>query len=303
MSDLTRPIGEVLDLIKEDHPDITVSKIRFLESKGLISPERSDAGYRQFDQYDVDKLNWVLDQQKTYGLSLKVIKEQLLANDQVDVGKLSTMSSPSDTHNFVPPTLSFSEAFPKGFSKEIKNKPIPSLPGESSKVKSTEMLESKEDSQENVVIDLNRAANVQNLETKPNIEANAEPDTEISRVETANVIAETKEDSSLPRSAINILADLVGCRADQIKLLMDLGFFKEQNDGTFDEGDRQLAKLLVSFLSHGAEPKNLRILLNGATREADLLSRMQADMDEDLKILLVANAAKIHQIIILKQLS
>ncbi|MGH9025469.1 MAG: transcriptional regulator FtsR [Acidimicrobiia bacterium] len=70
-------IGEVLAELAEDFPDITISKIRFLESQGLIDPERTPSGYRKFYRADVERLRWILVQQKEHYLPLKVIKERL----------------------------------------------------------------------------------------------------------------------------------------------------------------------------------------------------------------------------------
>ena len=70
-------IGEVLSLLKEEHPDVTISKIRFLESQGLIDPERTPSGYRKFYQGDIDRLRWILTQQRDNFLPLKVIKRRL----------------------------------------------------------------------------------------------------------------------------------------------------------------------------------------------------------------------------------
>src|SRR6266568_2158288 len=74
-------IGSVLDLLRPDFPDITISKIRFLESEGLISPERTPSGYRRFAVADVERLKFVLTAQRDQYLPLKVIKEQLEAID------------------------------------------------------------------------------------------------------------------------------------------------------------------------------------------------------------------------------
>jgi DNA-binding transcriptional MerR regulator len=70
-------IGEVLAELAEEFPDITISKIRFLESQGLIDPERTPSGYRKFYSADVERLRWILYQQKEHYLPLKVIKERL----------------------------------------------------------------------------------------------------------------------------------------------------------------------------------------------------------------------------------
>jgi DNA-binding transcriptional MerR regulator len=70
-------IGAVLDLLRGDFPDVTISKIRFLEAEGLVTPERTASGYRRFTAYDCARLRFVLTAQRDQYLPLKVIKEQL----------------------------------------------------------------------------------------------------------------------------------------------------------------------------------------------------------------------------------
>ncbi len=70
-------IGEVLSLVQEDFPDVTISKIRFLESQGLLDPERTPSGYRKFYDDDIERLQWILTQQRDNFLPLKVIRERL----------------------------------------------------------------------------------------------------------------------------------------------------------------------------------------------------------------------------------
>src|SRR3954464_12844513 len=70
-------IGEVLSLLKEEFPDVTISKIRFLESQGLLDPERTPPGCRKFSEGDVDRLRWILRQQREHFLPLKVIKGRI----------------------------------------------------------------------------------------------------------------------------------------------------------------------------------------------------------------------------------
>jgi DNA-binding transcriptional MerR regulator len=70
-------IGEVLSLLQGEFPDVTISKIRFLESQGLLDPERTPSGYRKFYEGDIDRLRWILRQQKDHYLPLKVIKDRL----------------------------------------------------------------------------------------------------------------------------------------------------------------------------------------------------------------------------------
>ncbi|WP_395105782.1 MerR family transcriptional regulator [Actinomadura sp. SCN-SB] len=75
-------IGDVLALLKPDFPDITISKIRFLESEGLIEPQRSPSGYRKFSDADVDRLRYILTCQRDHYLPLRVIRQHLQALDR-----------------------------------------------------------------------------------------------------------------------------------------------------------------------------------------------------------------------------
>jgi DNA-binding transcriptional MerR regulator len=70
-------IGAVLDSLRPDFPDVTISKIRFLEAEGLVTPQRSGSGYRRFTAYDCARLRFILTAQRDHYLPLKVIKAQL----------------------------------------------------------------------------------------------------------------------------------------------------------------------------------------------------------------------------------
>ncbi|TDD36040.1 MerR family transcriptional regulator, partial [Actinomadura sp. KC06] len=75
-------IGDVLGLLRPEFPDITISKIRFLESEGLVEPERSPSGYRKFGDADVERLRFVLTAQRDHYLPLRVIRQHLQARDR-----------------------------------------------------------------------------------------------------------------------------------------------------------------------------------------------------------------------------
>ncbi|GIU83518.1 MAG: MerR family transcriptional regulator [Acidimicrobiales bacterium] len=70
-------IGEVLNILQPEFPEVTISKIRFLESQGLVEPERTPSGYRKFYEKDVQRLRWILRLQKEQFLPLKVIRQRL----------------------------------------------------------------------------------------------------------------------------------------------------------------------------------------------------------------------------------
>jgi len=102
-------IGEVINLLKDDFPDVSVSKVRFLESQGLLSPDRSDGGYRQFDSHDIERLRFILGQQRDHFLPLKVIKSKLTLWERgEDVG--TTVGNQSgDLLNTEPPSVTREE--------------------------------------------------------------------------------------------------------------------------------------------------------------------------------------------------
>ena len=83
-------IGEVLGVLQPDFPDVTVSKIRFLESEGLIDPERTASGYRKFYQRDLDRLRFILTLQRDSYLPLKVIRDRLA---EFDAGLISNANA------------------------------------------------------------------------------------------------------------------------------------------------------------------------------------------------------------------
>lgn len=82
-----KTIGQVLSQLDADFPGISASKIRFLEDKGLVFPQRTNTGYRKYSQKDVERLRYILELQRDQYLPLKVIKERLEA---VDAGRLAS---------------------------------------------------------------------------------------------------------------------------------------------------------------------------------------------------------------------
>ncbi len=78
-------IGEVLSQLRAEFPDTTISKLRFLESEGLVEPQRTASGYRKYSWDDVARLRFVLTAQRDHYLPLRVIREQLEAVDRGEV--------------------------------------------------------------------------------------------------------------------------------------------------------------------------------------------------------------------------
>jgi DNA-binding transcriptional MerR regulator len=121
-----RSIGQVLAVLKPDFEDISISKIRFLEAEGLISPERAPSGYRRYAESDIERLRYILDVQKNHYLPLKVIREHL---DMMDRGQR-------------PPALNTSAAEPDEPVDQVEGlTPHPRPPRRAIRVTRRELLE------------------------------------------------------------------------------------------------------------------------------------------------------------------
>lgn len=97
-------IGEILVTLKTEFPDITISKIRFLEGEGLIDPERTASGYRKFNDEDVERLRTILRMQRDEYLPLKVIKERLTKEEEEPATKRVVPAEGGEEALAAPPT-------------------------------------------------------------------------------------------------------------------------------------------------------------------------------------------------------
>ncbi len=89
-------IGAVLNALRDEFPEVTISKIRFLESEGLVEPQRTPSGYRKFSVRDVERLGHVLRMQRDHYLPLKVIREHLDAMERGEAAPLPTVGRQRD---------------------------------------------------------------------------------------------------------------------------------------------------------------------------------------------------------------
>ncbi|MGW0395769.1 transcriptional regulator FtsR [Streptomyces sp. NPDC003042] len=94
-------IGTVLTMLRDEFPEVTISKIRFLEAEGLVEPRRTPSGYRKFSTGDVERLSRILRLQRDHYLPLKVIREQL---DALDRGEQIRIPAPTAHGDGVDPT-------------------------------------------------------------------------------------------------------------------------------------------------------------------------------------------------------
>lgn len=95
-------IGVVLERVREEFPEVTVSKIRFLESEGLLTPQRTASGYRRFTEADVERLRYILVTQRDNYTPLKVIREQLEA---MDSGQVTALLSAGEADPMISPEI------------------------------------------------------------------------------------------------------------------------------------------------------------------------------------------------------
>ncbi len=99
-------IGRLVEALKDEFPDVSISKIRFLETKGLVTPDRATSGYRRFSEKDLNQLRWVLKMQREHFLPLNVIRQRLgTANKEKDQGpfqlpQIDPATPPDETLEF-----------------------------------------------------------------------------------------------------------------------------------------------------------------------------------------------------------
>src|SRR4051812_31499589 len=89
-------IGEVLAQLRGEFPNVTISKLRFLETEGLVEPRRTPAGYRKYTWTDVARLRYVLTAQRDQYLPLRVIREHLatMGDPLTEVGSAEPADAP-----------------------------------------------------------------------------------------------------------------------------------------------------------------------------------------------------------------
>jgi len=117
----THSIGQVINLLRGEFPDISVSKIRFLETKGLVRPDRSASGYRMFTDEDVQRIQYILSEQRDHYLPLKVIKSKLSAWEHGDESPVAPDGGPPPEAYFASSGVSLSTseiARSSGLSKD-----------------------------------------------------------------------------------------------------------------------------------------------------------------------------------------
>ena len=250
-------IGEVLTHLSAEFPDVTISKIRFLESQGLIAPERTPSGYRKFYESDLVRLRWILLQQKDKFLPLKVIKDRLEEHDRdgsplpdSEVGEASDISENAffGEVGAVAPLIETLGAIEPKIEAPKKKQRKKSTKQKVERIASGESI--KQDRIRGEQMELDGAGDA----------LTAEP-----------------QGSGLTRAEI---ADASGLSIEQVAEMEACGLIKPAgqmgSEGLFDDDARVVAALVAGFMEHGAEPRHLRMYRNFAEREAQFYEQMVA---------------------------
>ena len=238
-------IGEVLNILREEFPDITISKIRFLESQGLIDPERTPSGYRKFYTADVSRLRWILHQQKENFLPLKVIKERLeLLGDSAQPARVSAVAPGS--------TAAPSQRRRSRRSARPDPGIAPPLPfDDPTPVPDEEPTSTAQTASRAEAVRTTQAAS------------------------TAETVSALPEKRGLTRDE---LARSIGLEDWQLEELESFGFVTPNVDPNgaeyFDDQGQAVAKAAGGFYAHGIGARHLRMYKQIAEREAALFTQV-----------------------------
>lgn len=257
-------IGEVLSLLQDEFPDVTISKIRFLESQGLIDPERTPSGYRKFYESDIDRLRWILVQQREHFLPLKVIKDRL-ADPEAGQGELllsdGTPPPPPRPAEPVSPTVvnALIEAPAEVVQPEPEADPEPEVPPAAAELAAAAR---SEDAQPIWMVDLAKAsattkAHAAAAEAQAPLQVDAGP-----------------SEVSLTAQELSLAA---GISRDDLRSLEQYGLLagKPLGDAVFYDGDcLMIATKAAGFLQRGVEARHLRMYKVAAEREAGFMEQL-----------------------------
>jgi len=249
-------IGEVLSLLQDEFPDVTISKIRFLESQGLLDPERTPSGYRKFYEGDIDRLRWILRQQKDHYLPLKVIKDRL-----EDGGAPGAPGAPE--RNGDPVTATAAEPQTLGLALALDDRPAeppPAVPAAPAAVTETSPAAP--------------AAPVAPAPARPVMPAGEAPQTV--RRPGARRRAAAPEPGSVSLT-VDELAEASGLSARDVRDLERFGLLEgfSVGDATYYDDDALvIARTAAGFLQHGIEARHMRTYKVSTDREAGLFEQI-----------------------------
>jgi DNA-binding transcriptional MerR regulator len=240
-------IGEVLALLQDEFPDVTISKIRFLESQGLLDPERTPSGYRKFYDDDIARLRWILAQQRDNFLPLKVIKERLAA--------AATAADLDDGPATAAETAGATEAEPEGGSvaelsapPEHDDAPLPAARGGHGPARGAD-----------------RTALAEALDRRAAERAASEA--------VASLLG-GQSDVSLTKAELAAAANIAEGDVEGLESYGLIGGRSLGRDVVYDGDALVVARLAAGFLAQGLEVRHLRMFKVAAEREAGVFEQL-----------------------------
>jgi DNA-binding transcriptional MerR regulator len=254
-------IGEVLALLLEEFPDVTISKIRFLESQGLIDPERTASGYRKFYADDVELLRCILREQRENYLPLRVIK------DRIDSGEIDpTGEQPRPS------------AAPRGIKNvgEPDDVPRPGAHPSAGPVRTAVSTNGAADEPVTGAAALFQRTDTAEFAGSPPPRPAPEPVAEPARSDGGPISSSGAVLPGLLLSADELCA-MAGITREQLSELETYGVIAASaggSEGPFDEDAVEIATISKRFLDSGIEPRHLRGWRVAADREAGLLEQL-----------------------------
>ena len=274
-------IGEVLGLLLEEFPDITISKIRFLESQGLIEPERTASGYRKFFDADIERLRIILREQKENFLPLRVIRDRLETGAIDDSGGIAVpVTDGTDAAAPVPapaPTTGNVSQLHRG----IRNVRVGDASGRGSvDLDDTGPLGGSFDHTDGIDLDDPTGTispHAAQVDTNRHPAAQGRPvrpaDEGVDHTTSMRLLAATGPSDVYDRSEI---CSMAGVTQTQLADLESFGLVTGRGTGsttTFTESDLAIVRAAAGFLSRGIDARHLRAWRQSAEREAGLFEQ------------------------------
>lgn len=295
-------IGEVLSLLQDEFPEITISKIRFLESQGLIDPERTPSGYRRFYESDFDRLRWILVQQRDHYLPLKVIRDRLDAGELEAevVEETAAVEETSTTAETATPAETSSEQSAESNTAAVLDLtdeapvPVENLELAPSDIEAVSLLAPEQNSRPEGEPDVDPWASDGPDETNTDATPSADAATEPAATEPAATEDEAAAQEPVVEDAVPSVEELLrrtfsrdelaaeaGCDQRLLHELERFNLISGRTVGTgqvFDEEAVDVAKAAAAFGSFGLEPRHLRAFRLGAEREVGLVAQIVEPM-------------------------
>ncbi len=274
MTEQHRSIGEVLALLRDEFPDITISKIRFLESQGLVDPERTPSGYRRFYARDIERLRWILRQQREHYLPLKVIKDRLevLGSGELPADLASiedgspAAASPAPTAS---PDPTAPPAPPAPAGGVVAPPAVPADATVDLTVRPPRVLPEP-------TIFAARPRGAEPPSPLGSTAADAAAPSVVPAASTARPAARGEDLTAVSLTAEE-LAESTGMRVSELQELERFGLLRHRmigNTAIYDGDALVIARLVAGFRAHGIEARHLRMVKVAADREASLFEQV-----------------------------